>query len=143
MSKIKLIVTIVVLLAIGFFAYTYLFVSNKDNSAKLQDVSRAGGSTSNSTASSSKDYNQNEQYVKQLSALQAIVFNLDMFNDDAYKILKAANTDIPAEEKGRRNPFAPIDAGDGEYKNSTSTVVIPTIPTFPNASSTTVKVKKL
>jgi len=122
MSKIKTIIIIVVVLAIGFFAYNYFFVSNDDTSAGLKDVSETGNSPSTKTASSSKDLSQNDQYVKQLVALRGISFNFDLFNDDAYKILHAANTDIPPEEKGRQNPFAPIELGDGEYTDATSTI---------------------
>lgn len=124
MSKIKLIIIVVVLLAAGFFAYNYFFVSNNDTSTNLKDVSKSGATVTDSAganATSSKEISQNDQYVKQLIALRAISFNFDLFSDDAYKILHAANTDIPPEEKGRHNPFAPIEAGDGDFSNGTST----------------------
>jgi len=141
MSKIKTIIVVVVILGAGFFAYSYFFVSNNDTTANLKDVSKSGSvtvSTTGANASSSKDVTQNDQYVKQLIALRAISFNFDLFNDDAYKILHAANTDIPPEEKGRHNPFAPIDAGDGDFIAATTTVPVG----FQVTSTTTVpKVK--
>lgn len=139
MSKIKTIILVVVILAVGFFAYSFFFVSNTDTSAKLTDVSNVGDSTN---ASSTSEVNQNDLYVKQLIALRAISFNFDLFNDDAYKILHAANTDIPPEEKGRHNPFAPIEFGDGQYVgenplvNSTTTV---SSTGFQMTSSSTIK----
>ena len=140
MSKIKTIIIVVVVLAIGFFAYNYFFVSNDDTSTGLKDVSETGNSPSTKTASSSKDLSQNDQYVKQLVALRGISFNFDLFNDDAYKILHAANTDIPPEEKGRQNPFAPIELGDGDFIVATTTVPVG----FQVTSTTTVpKVKTL
>ena len=144
MSKIKLIVIVVILLAAGFFAYSYFFVSNKDTSTNLKDVSKSGASAdvTSTTASSSKEISQNDQYVKQLIALRAISFNFDLFSDDAYKILHAANTDIAPEEKGRHNPFAPLEAGDGDFLSGTTTTgagfqitstTTPRLPTAPNA----------
>ena len=138
MSKLKTIIVIVVILAIGFFAYSYFFVSNEDTSANLKDVSKptTTGTVTDSTKAIvpvSKELSQNEQYVKQLIALRAISFNFDLFNDDAYKILHAANTDISPEEKGRHNPFAPIETGDGDYINVAST----TPPGFQLTSTST------
>jgi hypothetical protein len=111
----------------------------------LKDVSKTGDTASSTGATSLKDTNQNDQYVKQLVALRAISFNLDLFSDDAYKILHAANTDIPPEEKGRHNPFAPVEVGDGEYVDSASTTTtilpranaVPPQTTFQITSSTT------
>lgn len=124
MSKIKTIIVVVVILAVGFFGYSYFFVSNKDTTTNLKDISKPGAITTDAaggTATSSKEISQNDQYVRQLIALRAISFNFDLFSDDAYKILHAANTDIPPEEKGRHNPFAPIEAGDGNFLDATTT----------------------
>ncbi len=116
MSKIKTIIVVVLILAAGFFAYSYFFVSDKDTTSNLQEVSKSGFSSKSAT--SSKEINQNDQYVRQLIALRAISFNFDIFSDDAYKILHASNTNIPPEEKGRQNPFAPIETGDGGFSNT-------------------------
>ncbi len=124
MSKIKTIIVVVVILVAGFFCYSYFFVSDKDTTSNLKDISKtgsAGASSDINTATSSKEINQNDQYVKQLIALRSITFNFDLFLDDSYKILHAANTDIPPEEKGRHNPFAPIESGDGNFLSATGT----------------------
>ena len=147
MSKIKTIIVVVVILAIGFFAYSYFFVSNNDTSANLKDVSKSASAATDATgttASSSKEINQNDQYVKQLIALRAISFNFDLFSDDAYKVLHAANTDIPPEEKGRHNPFAPVETGDGNFVSATTPAPVgfqvtstttPRVPTTPATPS--------
>ncbi len=140
MSKIKIIIAVVVILGIGFFAYNYFFVSNTDNTSNLKDISKTDSSTgsdSSGTASTSRDVSQNDQYVKQLIALRAITFNFDLFSDDAYKILHAANTDIPPEDKGRHNPFAPVEAGDGAYLIATTTLTATFQTNVTNATSTT------
>lgn len=144
MSKIKTIILVVIIMVVGFFAYNYFFVSNSDTSAKLTEVTNGGGLTN---ASSTKEVNQSDLYVKQLIALRAIAFNLDLFSDDAYKILHAANTNIPPEEKGRKNPFAPIEFGDGEYVgenpviNSTPSVTSASSTAFQITSSSTARVR--
>lgn len=142
MSKIKTIIVVVVILAIGFFAYSYFFVSNNDTSANLKDVSGASSSSdaTGTSTSPTKDLSQNDQYVKQLIALRAITFNFDLFSDDAYKILHAANTDIPPVDKGRHNPFAPLEEGDGNYTIATTTPTSTTTSLgFQVTSSTTPK----
>lgn len=67
------------------------------------------------TIALSNTQSKNDLYVKQLVALEVINFNMDIFGDDSYKILHDANTNIPEEPKGRHNPFAPIDEGDGSF----------------------------
>lgn len=121
MSKIKTIILVAVVLVVGFFAYNYFFVSNNDTSPNLKDISKTASPTSTGSSTVAVGVNQNDQYVRQLIALKAIAFNFDLFSDDAYKILHAANTDIPPEDKGRHNPFAPIEFGDGQYTNTVAT----------------------
>ncbi len=111
-STLKKIIIVVVVLAVGFFVYSYFFVSKKDTTSGLTDVSAESNA---STSPSGIDLTQNDLYVKQLVAMRAISFNLDLFKDDAYRILHSPTVVVQDEPKGRHNPFAPIEQGDGAY----------------------------
>lgn len=137
MSKLKIPIIIVIVLVLGFLAYSYFFVGTEDNSTGLKDVSSGDVTNDASGSSALMTPGESDIYVKQLTALRVINFNFDIFNDDAYKILRVADTDIPSQPKGRHNPFAPVGA-DG------SAVIVPSdenqrIPpaNLPSGASTT------
>lgn len=121
MSKNTIIIFIVILI-VGFFGYSYFFVSKDDNSTALKDVALTASSTDATGVANT--LSQNDQYLKQLIALKGIDLKLDLFKDDAYKILHLYNNEIIPEPRGRENPFAPVEQGAGKYGagiiNSTS-----------------------
>ncbi|MEI8062244.1 MAG: hypothetical protein WCG97_03020 [bacterium] len=136
-STLKKIIIVIVVLAVGFFIYSYFFVSKKDTTPGLTDVSAESNA---STSTSGIDLTQNDLYVKQLTAMSAISFDFYLFKDVAYKILHSPTVIVQDEPKGRHNPFAPIEQGDGSYVadltapasgfqiTSTSTVAASTSP---------------
>lgn len=116
MSNLKTIIIAVVIIIAGFFAYSYIFLGDKDNTTGLKDVSgnTPAGTNTAATASSAGgasavSSSKNDIYVKQLSTLSSIDFKFNIFMDEAYLILHISDTDIPDQPKGRHNPFAPID----------------------------------
>ena len=136
MSKLKIPIIIIVVLVLGFVAYSYFFVGSSDTSTGLKDVSSGDVNNSSDTNPSLMTSEESDTYVKQLTALRVINFNFDIFSDEAYKILRVADTDIPLQPKGRHNPFAPV--GD----NGGNAVIVPATETqnlppanLPSASS--------
>ncbi len=117
-TTLKNIILLIILVVLAFAGYYFFFAKKKAEVSTAGSSSQQSSSGSNRAASVSGADGEtevdegivaNEEYLKQLIAYREINFNRAMFDDDAYKILQVSNTDIPEEEKGRPNPFAPLD----------------------------------
>lgn len=87
-------ILLVVILAFFYF---------RGGSATVENSLQAGGTTSEINA-----------FLRQVSAVRSINLNRAVFENSVLTTgLKDQSRELPPEEKGRTNPFAPISAGSG------------------------------
>jgi sortase (surface protein transpeptidase) len=153
----KNIIVLIILVVLAFFGYKYFMNSKTSTTSSAQTTSSnlnanspANSSSLSSSNSNTSDTNNldnadamdqgtlaNDEYIKELSIVDTINFNPALFTDDAYKILKVSNLQIPDEPKGRVNPFAPT--GQDGFVASTTVGTYPTLPVVPAPKKTTTK----
>ena len=94
-SELKNIIIFVAILAGLYFAYTFFF---KDNSAPVSTISPAGAGG-----------DVGSSILPVLLQLKTIKLDQSVFSDPVFKSLQNFGRELPREDTGRPNPFAPVD----------------------------------
>lgn len=138
LSKYKFIIIAVLLIAIGFFAYSKLAVKDKATTTpgvRKESTGQAPATVSGKPATKSTVSDESAKaFAAQLRTLNDVVIKTDIFTDPAYTILRADNITIPPMPAGRMNPFAPVGtdgtAADGTLQatSGTGATTTPTVP---------------
>ncbi len=108
----KLAILVGVLLLAGLFVYMNFFT------APAQDA----------LTTSSTDTALSQDLLVTLQNLHTIKLDNGIFSDPAFQSLTDFGVTIPAEEVGRRNPFAPLQSGGGGGGSSISVPLPQTKP---------------
>lgn len=100
MSRNKLIILLVLILGLGFFAYSYLSHTNDAQDAvPLSD-------------SSVLPQTVGQDFIVLLNTLHSIKLDSTLFASPSFTSLHDSSVVVPLEPVGRRNPFAPLGAPD-------------------------------
>lgn len=111
-SEVKNIVIFVSILAGLYFSYTYFF-AGEEAATIVIGPTEGGGEVGG-------------DILPLLQDIKKIRLDAKVFDDPIYKSLKNYSVELPKEDAGRVNPFAPIDRG---IQQSSSTINIRTTPT--------------
>lgn len=129
-TALKNIVILIVLIVLTFVGYKYFFASkNETSQSSSQSMQNASPTSSGNLtdANTEEEYFNdtdegtiaNNEYLRQLNTVNGIDFDLALFSDPAYQLLKVSSTYIPDEPKGRINPFAPVEQEYGGTPSDT------------------------
>lgn len=98
-SSYKSTIAIVVIVAIALGAYFYYKGTDSSSSASLLTASAAGDPTQSGIG---------QQVLGLLSQIQSLRIDTKLFTDPGYQTLRDYSVQIPQENVGRPNPFAPL-----------------------------------
>lgn len=130
-SKIfKIIIAIIVVAAIG--GAVYYFGYKKDGASTVAGLvsSRTGASQGLQSNTTVGEGSTGSQVVAILRNLSVIKLDDSVFRNPAFALLTDISISLPpVTNQGRRNPFAPVGAGDIAIPTTTTTPGTGTIPT--------------
>ncbi len=103
----KLIITLLVLVIIGFFGYSIFFNTTPD--ASDLDIATLASNV------------ENQDILTLADKLRAVTFDQSIFTSNLFLGLVDYETVLYPEAQGRTNPFAPIGTNDSTTITSTTT----------------------
>jgi hypothetical protein len=111
-GNLKKIIIIIVVLVLGYFAYT-LFVKESDNSESL--ISGTQPLTSRRNLADAQILG--DQITRALNQIESLTLDRSIFENSIFKTLNDRSEPISEEPVGRKNPFAPISDTSVNYGN--------------------------
>lgn len=94
-TKYKNVITVVVLLAVGFFVYSSFFKPDATSTLTAADVNPAQTAVE-------------QELIALLLELRSIRLDLSLFDDPAFQSLSDFSQELVSEPVGRPNPFLPL-----------------------------------
>jgi hypothetical protein len=104
----KKIIIIVIIVVLGFLAYSFLSKSDTPETGLVS----SGGENGIKVGAG---------LLAALATLDTLKIDTDFFKDQTFKRLVNFSRDIPEQPKGRSNPFAPIGSSNTLINTATTT----------------------
>lgn len=130
LSKFKGLIIIVVLVVLGFIAYSKFMPKA---STQQSGVVRQPGSSE--TGGFDVNDGPARAFVTQLLAIQSIKFNTSIFAEPTFKSLEDFSRELVPQPAGRLNPFAPLGQADIQVTSSSSGFTLTGIGTSTSTST--------